>query len=40
MKCIDFVLKHLNEVLWYSFTKEMIAYSSDYIEIRNSELLC
>ena len=31
MKCIDFVLKHKNEVIWSSFTKEMITYSSDYI---------
>ena len=30
MKYIDFVLKHLNEVLWSNF-KEMIIYSSDYI---------
>ena len=31
MKYIDFVIKHQNEVLWYSFTKELIIYSSDYI---------
>ena len=31
MKYIDFVLKHQNEVSWYSFTKELIIYSSDYI---------
>ena len=31
MKYIDFVLKHSNEVLWYSFAKELIIYLGDYI---------